>query len=404
MAIFRRPGGSQDEEPTPETVVAELAELVEELEQPEAPGQVEERTRPRLPGLPGLQGLQGLRGLPGLRGRTPEAGPPATVGEEAGAPAGAQVPGEPGEWHVTQYGTVRGGRRGTVLVGRISRLLGSGGRAAAKGAAIGGRALTDQLLAAAPRIPVRNLATLRAQHPGAADAEALADLLVSGASRASAALGAGVGAAAMLPVPPAMPVEIAAETLAVAAVEIKLIAELHEAYGLPAAGTTTQRATAYVTAWANRRGIDKALLAKPAGLAAMALGSEVRGQVRKRLTRSTLRRLPALTPLLVGAGIGATVNRRDTRKLAQEVRDDLRARRPVDPGYWSAAAPPASRPGLPGPAAPGTGSGTGPGSGSGAGAGAETGPGAAEAKTKANLRIPGLRKPRKADQPETESG
>lgn len=180
---------------------------------------------------------------------------------------------------------------------------------------------------------------MRAQHPGVADPEQLADLLVLGACRASAALGAGVGAAAMLPVPPAMPVEIAAETLAVAAVEIKLIAELHEAYGVPAAGNATQRAGAYVTAWANRRGIDRTALLKPAGLAAMAVGSEVRQQLRKRLTRSSLRRLPSLTPLLIGAGIGANINRRDTRKLAKAVRADLRGRIPADPSYWTAAAP-----------------------------------------------------------------
>ncbi|MBV6700522.1 hypothetical protein KV557_26055 [Kitasatospora aureofaciens] len=223
------------------------------------------------------------------------------------------------------------------MVAHVARLIGTGGRAAAKGAVFGGRALTEQLVQAAPRIPVRSLATLRAQHPGAADPEQLADLLVAGAARASSALGAGVGAAAMLPVPPAMPVEIAAETLAVAAVELKLIAELHEVYGVPATGSITQRATAYLGAWADRRGIDAALLVRPAGFATLALGAEVRRRVRRRLTRSSLRRLPSVTPLLVGAGIGATVNRRDTRRLAGEVREDLRRRRPADPGYWGAA-------------------------------------------------------------------
>ncbi|MGV9264789.1 hypothetical protein ACWDRR_09025 [Kitasatospora sp. NPDC003701] len=286
MAIFRKPGRSGQPDPAPEQVAEELAELVEELERP----------APAVEGGPVRQ--------------------------------------------VVEYRTERGRSRATALLGSVSRRLGSGGKAAAKGAAYGGRALADQLMHAAPRIPVRDLATLRAQHPDAADAERLADLLVTGASRASGALGAGVGAAAMLPVPPAMAVEIAAETLAVAAVEIKLIAELHEVYGLAAQGTTTQRASAYVAAWANRRGIDATLLVKPAGFAAMALGAEVRQQVRKRLTRSTLRRLPSLIPLLVGAGIGATVNRRDTRKLAREVREDLRRRRAADAAYWSAAAPP----------------------------------------------------------------
>ncbi|MGW6916105.1 hypothetical protein ACWGB8_20145 [Kitasatospora sp. NPDC054939] len=324
MALFRKPGRGEPDEPTPELVAEELAELVEELEKPVA----------------------------GPSTGQPPAGPARTAPDDRTAPERAAPEGAPpartgeAEWKVAEYGGERGRRRGAVLVAQVSRMLGEGGRAAAKGAATGGRVLTDRLLQAAPRIPVRNLATLRAQHPEALDSEALAEVLVTGAARASAALGAGVGAAAMLPVPPAMPVEIAAETLAVAAVEIKLIAELHEVYGQPATGTVPDRAAAYVTAWANRRGVDRTVLAKPAGLAAMALGAEVRGRVRKRLTRSTLRRLPSLTPLLVGAGIGATVNRRDTLKLAKEVRDDLRPRRPVDPAYWLAAAP-GARPPLP---------------------------------------------------------
>ncbi|MDH6128902.1 hypothetical protein [Kitasatospora sp. GP82] len=232
-----------------------------------------------------------------------------------------------------------GSERATVLVRTLAGLLGRGSVAAAKGAGVGGRALADRLVQAAPRIPVRDLATLRAHHPDVAGPEDLADQLVAGACRASSAVGASVGAAAMLPVPPAMAVEIAAETLAVAAVEIKLIAELHQVYGQPAAGTAAQRATAYVVAWANQRGIDPTSLVGPAGFAVVAVGSEVRQKLRRRLTRSTLRRLPSLTPLLVGAGFGATVNRRDTRKLADKVRADLRHRPPVDPVYWSDAAP-----------------------------------------------------------------
>ncbi|RKT19725.1 hypothetical protein BX285_4194 [Streptomyces sp. 1114.5] len=279
MAVFRRPGRSR---PTPEPDLGEqLAELVEESEHPEQPG----------------------RGGPLA----------ARAGQREG--------------------------RGRAVVLHAARLLGHGGRATARGAAYGGKALAEQLVQAAPRIPVRGLATLRAQHPGAASPEQLADLLVTGAVRASGALGAGVGAAAMMPVPPAMPVEIAAETLAVAAVEIKLIAELHEVYGFPAQGSVTQRAGAYLGAWANRRGIDATLLVRPAGFAALAIGAEVRQQVRRRLTRSSLRHLPALMPLLVGAGIGATMNRRETRRLAEEVRVDLRSRPPADRAYWAAAAP-----------------------------------------------------------------
>lgn len=250
-----------------------------------------------------------------------------------------RLPGETPVGRQTWYFR-RGRERASALLSSLMSLLGKGGMAAAKGAGYGSRALADRLLDAAPRIPVRNLATLRAQHPDAADPEELADRLALGASRASAAVGASIGAAAMLPVAPAMPLEIAAETLAVAAVEIKLIAELHEVYGHPPQGARTQRASAYVMAWADRRGIDRASLISPAGLAAVALGAEVRQKVSKRLARSTLRRLPSLTPLLLGAGIGATVNRRDTRKLSKQIRKDLRGRPPADPDYWTAVAPP----------------------------------------------------------------
>ncbi|MFH8381640.1 hypothetical protein ACH4E7_11930 [Kitasatospora sp. NPDC018058] len=80
-------------------------------------------------------------------------------------------------------------------------------------------------------------------------------------------------------------------------------------------------------------------MVRPAGFAALALGAEVRQRVRRRLTRSWLRRLPSVVPLLFGAGIGATVNRRDTGRLAMQVRADLRTRPPADRGYWAAAGP-----------------------------------------------------------------
>jgi hypothetical protein len=38
-----------------------------------------------------------------------------------------------------------------------------------------------------------------------------------------------------------------------------------------------------------------------------------------------VRNLPTLTPFLVGAAVGALLNRRDTRLLAERVRQDLRA-------------------------------------------------------------------------------
>jgi hypothetical protein len=107
-------------------------------------------------------------------------------------------------------------------------------------------------------------------------------------------------------------------------------------YGIVPPGTAGDRATAYVAAWTNRRGID---LARPSGFAALALSGDLKHRLRRRLTRSSLRKLPSLAPLLIGAGVGATLNRRDTRNIAEEIRADLRKRIPEEADYWSRALP-----------------------------------------------------------------
>lgn len=179
--------------------------------------------------------------------------------------------------------------------------------------------LADRLIDIAPRIPVRDLATLRAQFPDQGPEE-IADHLISAATKGSATVGAGVGAAAMMPVPPAMPAELAAEITGVAAVEIKLIAELHELYGQRPPGGPRQRAAAYLTSWTQERGIDPLV---PATMRA-ALGTQFRRELRQNLLKRAFRNLPNLTPLMIGAVVGALMNRRDTRRLAHRVREDLR--------------------------------------------------------------------------------
>ncbi|KKZ69989.1 hypothetical protein VO63_31390 [Streptomyces showdoensis] len=190
-----------------------------------------------------------------------------------------------------------------------------------QGAKAGVGYLADRVIELAPRVPVRDLATLRRHFPGLGPEE-IADKLVAGASSASATVGAGIGAAAMLPVPPAMPAELAAEITGVAAIELKLIAELHEVYGLRPPGTLTQRSTAYLTSWAEERGIDPT---KPTTVNA-ALGGQLKRELRQQITKRLVRNLPNLTPFMVGAAVGAVMNRRDTRKLAAHVRKDLRGR------------------------------------------------------------------------------
>ena len=121
----------------------------------------------------------------------------------------------------------RGERRLSATLRGAAR---RGAHVTGRGVSAGGRWLSAQVLAMAPRLPVRDLATLRAQFPGRSP-DQLAEALIDGASRASAAVGMAVGAWAVLPFLPAAGVEIATETLSVVGIEIKLVAELHEVYG-----------------------------------------------------------------------------------------------------------------------------------------------------------------------------
>ena len=145
----------------------------------------------------------------------------------------------------------RGERRLSATLRGAAR---RGAHVTGRGVSAGGRWLSAQVLAMAPRLPVRDLATLRAQFPGRSPDE-LAAALIDGASRASAAVGMAVGAWAVLPFLPAAGVEIATETLSVVGIEIKLVAELHEVYGQAVPGNVAERMTAYVGAWAQRRGV-----------------------------------------------------------------------------------------------------------------------------------------------------
>ena len=184
--------------------------------------------------------------------------------------------------------------------------------------------LSDLVADIAPRIPMRNAATLRAQYPNATDQQ-IADRLARNAARVTGGIGAvGGGVAAVEWVAPptllSAPVLLSAETLAIVAVEIKLIGELQEIYGMPVAYTGKYRAVALVQAWASRRGVN---LLVPGRGAAAVLGTTARHQLRDRLVRRFGRNLTTLGPILTGAAVAAYLNRRATRRLAQEVRTDL---------------------------------------------------------------------------------
>src|ERR1700721_1606933 len=144
---------------------------------------------------------------------------------------------------------------------------------------------------------------------------------------ASAAAGGAGGVWAVLPALPAFPAEVAAETLVLVGIEIKLIAELHEAYGTPAPGKLPERMSAYVAAWAHRRGVFMI----PGGLV-LATGSPLARLLRRRLAARAGRSAFSLAPLLTGAAAGAYFNSRETRRLGQAVRRDLRRRALPSPG------------------------------------------------------------------------
>jgi hypothetical protein len=353
-------GHGPDGQPAPAELPQEVAELVGEVsEAGEAPSQSRVRSvATTISRIAGRSGQAGRR-APASSG---QAGRAAASSEQAGHAVassgqtgwrGVQSRGQAG-WRGLVSGSRRvassGGRRAVasgseatrravVSSSEVSRrAVVSGGQVGLRGVRSGsqasvrrmhsaGRWLTGQVLAMAPRLPVRDLSRLRAQHPGLSREE-LADRLVNNAARSAALVGMGTGAALILPLPSA-PVEVAVETLAVVGIEIKLVAELHEVYGERAPGSTGERMLAYVGAWAHRRGISFA----PAGLILVA-GSPLRRRLQRRLLARAGRSALSLGPLLTGAVAGAALNQRETRNLGSDVRKDLRSRLPQAGSDW----------------------------------------------------------------------
>jgi hypothetical protein len=256
--------------------------------------------------------------VPHPGGGDDERGPRASL--EVAGPVGTSIEGV-GDRDLENEHDEHGGHGDPRTKGRRLDAVKRGVRRGGAGAKAALGVIADRIIDNAPRIPVRDLATLRKQFPGL-EPEELADKLVAGAANSSSTVGAGIGAAAMLPVPPAMPAELAAEITAVAAIELKLIAELHEVYGLRPPGNLRERSFAYLTAWTEERGVD---LTKPKTFNA-ALGSQMKRELRQQIMKRTVRSLPNLIPFMVGAAVGALMNRRDTQKVAARVREDLRAR------------------------------------------------------------------------------
>jgi hypothetical protein len=222
---------------------------------------------------------------------------------------------------LTDAGLSRPERRRQLL--RLSGVLAERARTAGAGAVMSGRWVAGLLLEAAPHIPVRDLETLREHHHGLTG-EALADAMVKNAANVTTAVGAAVGTVAtaqwiVAPVLIAVPLEVLVETLVVAVVEVKLLAELHAVHGVSVPGTPAQRALAYVGVWVRRRGVNPL---QPWTISA-AMAAAGRASLSRRMLGRFARNLGTLVPLMVGAVYGARSNRRQTRELAAAVRADL---------------------------------------------------------------------------------
>jgi hypothetical protein len=175
-----------------------------------------------------------------------------------------------------------------------------------------------------PHLPIRELSVLREHFPGMTDEE-IADRLVRNAALATAAVGAaggGIAAVEWVATPSLLsaPVVLATETVAVVAVEIKLIAELHELYGAPIQGGAGQRTISLIHSWAQRRGVNPMM--PGVGVAAV-LGTGVRKELRDRLLKRFGRNLTSYGPMLTGAAVASYLNRRATIALAGHIRRDL---------------------------------------------------------------------------------
>lgn len=177
----------------------------------------------------------------------------------------------------------------------------------------------------APRLPIRDHPTL-VRHLNTDDIERMADLLVRNASSATAVAGT-VGGVFVLPARSgpaliaAIPIRVAAETLVVAMIELKLIGELHEVYGRPLAGTTSQRGTTALKLWASHRGIH---IFDTGGLVAT-LSQMARTPTTRRAAAAMSGKAMGRKGLRLGAGVaGAVDNRRATVLLGDRVRAELR--------------------------------------------------------------------------------
>jgi len=190
------------------------------------------------------------------------------------------------------------------------------------------RWMADVVGDVAPHVPVRDRETLLRHFPGLDDDD-LAERLIRNAARTTAGIGAAGGGVASVewvatPTLLSAPILLAAETIGVVSVEMKLIGELHEVYGRPVTGSAGQRAVALIQAWSGQRGVNP--LVPGVGVATV-LGTAARKELQGMLLRRFGRNLTTMGPLLTGAAVAGYLNRRATRNLGEHIRDDLKKTR-----------------------------------------------------------------------------
>ncbi|MBU2662357.1 hypothetical protein KOI35_02425 [Actinoplanes bogorensis] len=187
------------------------------------------------------------------------------------------------------------------------------------------RWMADVVAEVAPHVPVRDIETLRRHFPGLNDDD-LAERLVRNAARSTAGIGAAGGGVASIEwiAPPTLlsaPILLGAETVAVVAIELKLVGELHEIYGQPIQGSLGQRAAGLIQAWSQQRGVNP--LVPGVGVATV-LGTAARRELQNSLLKRFGRSLTTLGPMLTGAAVAGYLNRRATRNLGEHISKDLR--------------------------------------------------------------------------------
>ncbi len=198
-------------------------------------------------------------------------------------------------------------------------------RSPRESAIIAANRLREVATGIAPRLPIRDRATLE-QHLKMRDPERLANAVTKNAANATAVAGSVGGFFFLAPrtgpgLLLSIPLRVAAETLVVAVIELKMIAELYEIYDQPLEGNSTQKGTTALKLWASFRGLD---ISDTGGIV-QTVAEIARRPTTRRAAASVTGKALGGRGLRLGAGVlGAVENRKSSFQLAEQVRTELR--------------------------------------------------------------------------------